>query len=453
MLKIALIGRPNVGKSTLFNRLIGRRKAIVHNSPGVTRDWQEYPCDISGHACHVIDTAGLDYETKDDIARGMTRQSEQAIEHADVLLFIIDVKDGVTPRDKAISRHIRKFGKTVMVLINKCEGKYDEDVFSQACALGFDIVLPISAVHGDGLYDLYAALEPYLSDAKDDSGKSAAAEKPVKITIVGKPNAGKSTFINKILGNERLLTGPKPGITRDTISIPFRWKNRDLILFDTAGLRKKSKIDEAVESMAASETIEAINMAEIVVVMLDVSQGITNQDLTIAHFAEKEGRAVVVAINKWDLIKDKKGTEKVVKQVIAKSLPQMKDVATIFMAGEKGEGLGELMRACLDTHKLWNTRVPTPALNKWLNEAVSANPPQMVQGRRLKLRYGVQIKTRPIEVALFVNNYEFTDTYKKYLINKMRDKFKLPGVPIRISLRKSSNPYANKKKTAASGKK
>ena len=452
--KIAIVGRPNVGKSTLFNRLVGKKIAIVHNSPGVTRDWKESPADLFGYRFTAIDTAGLESKKGNTLSQRMSEQSLRAVDLASMIFFVLDSRAGMTAEDRSIAKQLRKYDKPILVLVNKCEGKTDFSSIMDSFDLGFDAVIPISAEHGDGMGEIADYLKDYIKNDRDDDGAeewekstdhgkpAAAVIKPMKIAIVGKPNAGKSTLVNQLIGEERLLTGPEAGITRDAITVPWSWKGHAMELVDTAGLRKKSRVTEKLETMATSETIHTLNMAEVVVVVLDITQGITHQDLTIAELAEREGRAVVIVVNKWDLIRDKGETRNSVYAIVKKCLPQIKDVPTVFISALHGNDLDKILKAIVDIHKLWNRRIPTAKFNAWLRRAVDAYAPPMVKGRRLKLRYGTQIKTRPPTFAMFVNNkYDMPDSYQRYLVNQLREEFDMAGVPIRFFLRQGENPY------------
>lgn len=442
--RIAIAGRPNVGKSTLFNRLVGRKLAIVHNTPGVTRDWQEAAGELFGVKFMVMDTAGLDDHAKSvDLAGRMTAHSWQAITLADVVLFMVDGTTGILPDDQKIAQALRKAGKPVLLLINKCDRK-DSDPDGEFHRFGFAATIPISAAHGLGMDALAEYLRDYAPEAAADASDSKA-ERPVKIVVVGKPNAGKSTLINRLLDQERLLTGPEAGITRDAITIPFTHRGQTYELVDTAGLRKKAKIQETLEQMATGDTLHALNFADVVLVVLDVSQGVTHQDLTIAALAANEGRAVVLVINKWDLTVTKAETKKSIETIAEKSIPQLKGLPIVYISALKNSGLDAIFKVVYRINKLWNTRIPTGKLNAWLRKAVDANPPPMVNRRRLKLRYATQIKTRPPTIAMFVNDsYNMPQTYEKYLVNRLRDAFGMHGVPIRLYLRQGENPYSEK---------
>ncbi len=456
--KIAIVGRPNVGKSTLFNRLVGRKLAIVHNTPGVTRDWQEAPAHLFGHHFTAIDTAGLDDGKGDELARRMSVQSQRAIDLADLIWFVVDGKVSLQNEDRTIAKELRKSGKPIFLVINKCENKTGQD-WAEFHRLGFDPMIPVSAEHGLGMDELAAYLEDYCPAQKpttekdewdedteaEETEEKPAGNRPVKLAIVGKPNAGKSTLINQMVGEERLLTGPEAGITRDAISVPFEWRGKKMELVDTAGLRKKAKVVEKLEQMATADTINAINMAEVVLLVLDVSQGITRQDLTIADLAANEGRAVVVVINKWDLVRDKGETINSVKAIVAKSLPQIADVPIIYISALESKNLDKVFKAVFEVHGVWNKRISTGKFNSWLKKMVESYPPPMVKNKRLKLRYGTQIKSRPPTFVLFCNGvYDMPDSYIRYLTNKMREEFDMPGTPIRIYLRQGENPYDQK---------
>ncbi len=466
--KIAIVGRPNVGKSTLFNRLVGKKLAIVHDTPGVTRDWQEAPANLHGMKFNAIDTAGLDDGKGDKLSQRMSQKSLSALDQADLIFFVVDGKSDLQTEDRNIANNLRKRDKPVFLLINKCENKTDEDL-TEFYRLGFDPTIPIAAAHGMGMDQVSAYLQDYIApaiavkkeqefvDAKPQSKrrmkKESEPEMPeipekdpndaiLKIAIVGKPNAGKSTLVNQLLGHERLLTGPEAGITRDAIAVPFEWHGRKIQLVDTAGLRKKARVVETLEQMATADTIDALNMAEVVVLVLDVSQGITRQDLTIADLASNEGRAVVVVINKWDLVTEKSETKTSVEDIIAKSLPQISDVPILYVSALEGKNLNKVVQAVFEVHEYWNKRISTGKLNSWLKRTVESYAPPMVKGKRLKLRYATQIKTRPPTFVLFVNStYDMPDSYLRYLTNRMRTEFEMPGIPIRIYMRKGENPY------------
>jgi GTP-binding protein len=443
--RIAIAGRPNVGKSTLFNRLVGRKLAIVHNTPGVTRDWQEARGELFGLNFNIIDTAGLDdHAPRGDLGQRMTAHSWQAITMADLVLFVVDGTTGVVAEDLKIAQALRKSGKPILLLINKCDRK-DSEPSAEFYRFGFAATIPISAAHGEGMDALAEYMREYIPGADSEENTPAPGERPIKIVVVGKPNAGKSTLINRILGQERLLTGPEAGITRDAIAIPFSSRGRDYELVDTAGLRKKAKVQETLEQMATGDTIQALNFADVVLVMLDVSQGVTHQDLTIAALAANEGRAVVLVINKWDLTVTKQETKKSIVQIVEKSMPQMKGLPVIYISAKENSGMDSVFKAINSVYTAWNKRISTGKLNNWLRKTVESYPPPMVNRRRLKLRYATQIKTRPPTIVMFVNDsYNMPQTYEKYLVNRMRDEFGLAGVPIRLYLRQGENPYDEK---------
>jgi GTPase len=443
LLRVAIAGRPNVGKSTLFNRLVGRKLAIVHDTPGVTRDWQESPAELFGQKFTIIDTAGLDEgQGKTDLTSRMSQQSFKAISQAELILLMVDGTAGLLAEDRRIAQNLRKSGKPIMLLVNKCDKK-SADSYEEFYRLGFAVTLPISAAQGQGLDGLAAHLADFIP-ASDDA-MDEAMDKPLKIAVVGKPNAGKSTLINKILGQERLLTGPEAGITRDAIATMFRWQNKTYELVDTAGLRKKSRVVENLEQMATSDTIQALNFAEVVLLVLDVSQGITHQDLTIAQLASEEGRAVILLINKWDLVKTKKETKASVEAICKKSIPQLSGLPILYISALHNSNIEPIFKAIDKIYLAWNSRISTGKLNSYLRKVVEAYPPPIVKNRRLKLRYATQIKARPPRFVLFVNdNYNLPASYERYLVNKLRQEFHLDGVPIRIFLRQGENPYAEK---------
>lgn len=447
---IAIVGRPNVGKSTLFNRLVGKRQALVDDTPGVTRDWKEFEGSLGPLRFRLRDTAGLEEAAPESLAGRMTAQTETALGEADLALLLIDARAGVTPSDAHFARWLRRTGRKVVLVANKCEGNQGLAGRTEAFSLGLDAPVAISAAHGEGLEELYDAMVAALGDKafKDEAPEGETIEPPdraLQLAIVGRPNAGKSTLINRLIGAERLLTGPEPGITRDSIAVDWRWRGRPIRLHDTAGMRRRAKITAKLEKLSVSDALNAIRFAEVVVVLLDAQAALERQDLTIAERATEEGRALVVALNKWDLVDAPQKLLARYRDRLAVTLPQVKGVEMVTMSALTGKGMDKLMPAVVKAHERWNRRVPTAALNRWLAGAVERHPPPLVQGKRLKLRYMTQAKARPPTFALFVSKpLELPDAYRRYLENDMRERFDLGGVPIRLHLRKGENPYAGR---------
>ena len=460
---IAIIGRPNVGKSTLFNRLVGQRLALVDDLPGVTRDRREGKARLGDIEFRVIDTAGLEDVRDQSLAGRMREQTERAIDDADVVLMVIDARVGVTPMDRHFAELLRRRAVPVILIANKSEGKAGLAGAYESFELGLGDPMAISAEHGEGLSDLFDALLPYADKVEepdffaeenapkpgdvdyDEDGTTDDPEKPIQLAIVGRPNVGKSTLINKLLGEERLLTGPEAGITRDSIAIEWAWRGRPIKLIDTAGLRRKSVIEHKLEKLSVADTLRAIRFAELVIMVVDATQMLEKQDLTIARMIEDEGRSIVLAINKWDLIENKPAALEKLRDRLQISLSQLQGILCIPVSGATGAGLDKLMKAGMDAHATWNRRIGTPKLNRWLAEVQERHPPPLVDGRRLRLRYMTQANTRPPTFALFSSKPgDLPDAYRRYLINLMRETFDLPGTPIRVMLRKGSNPYADK---------
>jgi len=441
---VAIVGRPNVGKSTLFNRLVGRRLALVDETPGVTRDRRTGDAHLGDLRFTVIDTAGFEEARGDSLPARMRAQTERAVAEADLALLLIDARAGVIPLDAEFANLLRKSATPVVLVANKCEGRLGAAGVVDAFALGLGEPVAISAEHGEGLADLYDAIAPYAAAAGAEEAPAADEETGVlQLAIVGRPNVGKSTLINRLLGEERLLTGPEPGITRDAIAVAWRYRGRDIRLVDTAGLRRSARVAEKLEKLSVEDTLRAVRFAQVVVLVLDANDMLERQDLTIARLVIDEGRALVIAANKWDLVMDKTAALARLRDRIETSLPQLRGLRPVTISALAGKNLDRLLDAVLAAYELWNRRVPTAALNRWLGDAVEAHPPPLVAGRRLKLRYGAQIKTRPPTFALFVSRPEkLPDSYSRYLVNSLRDSFDLPGVPIRLQLRKGKNPYA-----------
>ncbi len=443
--RVVITGRPNVGKSTLFNRLIGARLALVADTPGVTRDRKEAEAMLAGTKVLVVDTAGLEEAAPDTIPGRMTASTGAAVDDAALVLFCFDARTGLLPEDKYFCAWLRRTGKPVLVVVNKAEGKAGANAALEAYELGFGEPIAVSAEHNEGIYGLMQEIAerlPRTEEPDEVEGETL----PLHFAIVGRPNAGKSTLMNHLLGAERVITGPEPGLTRDSIAEDFTGPDGKLYrLVDTAGLRKRAKVDEGLERMSTSSAIEALKRAEMVVLAIDAVQGIHEQDLHIARLIEREGRGCVVALTKWDAVTDRGGAKQQVIDRISISLSQMKGISIIPISAETGEGVAKLFPALRKAYEIWNTRIPTGALNRWFESALERFPPPLVEGRRLKLRYITQVKARPPTFALFGTRAEQTpDTYHRYLVNNLRDAFDMPGVPIRLMLRGTENPYADK---------
>ena len=450
---VAIVGRPNVGKSTLFNRLVGRRLALVDDQPGVTRDRREGDAQLGDLAFKVIDTAGLDDAERDSLSARMQTHTAAAIAQADAILFLIDARAGATASDRVFADMVRKAGKHAILVANKSEGSAGEAGALEAYALGLGDPVAISAEHGEGLAELYealrAALPEPIAEKKDEQepGPAAPATTPVRLAIVGRPNTGKSTLINRLLGEERLLTGPEAGITRDAIAVELDWRGRQFRVHDTAGLRRRSRVSEKLEKLSVADALNAIRFAEVVIVLIDAQAPFEEQDIRITDLVEREGRAIVIAVNKWDLVTAEPGAIGRLRATVDRLLPQIKGVGIAVLSAKTGQGLDRLMQAVVEAHAVWNRRVPTAALNRFLAAATSANPPPALRGRRLRLDYMTQPKSRPPTFVLFGSRTStLPDTYRRYLINGLRERFDLPGTPIRLTLRTKSNPYATRKR-------
>jgi len=447
---VAIIGRPNVGKSTLFNRLAGRRLALVDDLPGVTRDRREARAKLGDLSFTAIDTAGLEEAPSESLSGRMRAQTETAIASADAVMFLIDARAGLTPSDRAFADVVRKSGKPAILIANKSEGRAGEAGAYEAYALGFGEPVALSAEHGEGLSDLYDALRAALPDETAEPESEAAepeAARPIRVAVVGRPNAGKSTLVNRLIGEERLLTGPEAGITRDAIAVDLEWKGRQFKVFDTAGLRRRSRIDEKLEKLSVADALEAIRFAEVVVVLMDAGAAFEEQDLRIVDLVEREGRALVIGMNKWDLKPRAAGAVAKLREETDHWLPQVKGVPVIPVSGLTGEGLERMMQSVVGAHAVWNKRVATNPLNRWLEQAIAAHPPPAVSGRRLKLNYITQPKARPPSFVLFCTRADAVpDAYVRYLVNDLRQTFDLPGAPIRLTLREKKNPYAGRKR-------
>jgi GTP-binding protein len=439
---VAILGRPNVGKSTLFNRLVGRRAALVDDAPGVTRDRREGDGRIADLEFRVIDTAGLEEAAPTTLTGRMQAQTERSLELANVVLLVIDAREGITTDDRHFSDWLRKSGKPVVLVANKAERRAELGAVGEAYALGLGDPVPLSAAHGEGFAELYDRLRdfaPLPEEAPDD----AMGERPLQLAIVGRPNVGKSTLVNRLVGEDRLLTGPEPGITRDSISLEWQWQGRPIRLVDTAGLRRRSRIEDPLERLSVADTLRTIRFAGTVVLMLDALEPFGRQDLTIANLVAEEGRALVIAANKWDAVADKPAALRQLRDRVTASLAQLHGVALVPISGLAGTGVDALMKAIVAADAVWNKRLPTPVLNRWLAAIQEHHPPPLVGARRLRLRYITQANTRPPTFALFASKpAELPDSYRRYLVNALRQDFDLPGTPIRLMLRKGNNPYA-----------
>ena len=454
-LTVAIVGRPNVGKSTLFNRLAGRRVALVDDTPGVTRDRREGTARLGDLTFTIIDTAGLEESRPESLSGRMRAQTETAIAGADAVFFLIDARAGILPDDRVFADMLRRAGKPTILVANKTEGRKGSAGAYEAFDLGLGEPVAISAEHGDGLANLYEALCAAMpaqtaapDDDEDEAGEEpAAAGKPIRIAVVGRPNAGKSTLINRLLGEERLLVGPEAGLTRDSITVPLTWRGQNFLVHDTAGLRRRSRVEGKLEKLSVADALEAIRFAEVVILLIDATVAFEEQDLRIADLVEREGRALVLGINKWDLQEAAPGAIARLHEQADRLLTQVKGVPVVAVSGLTGAGLDHLMKAVGDIHALWNKRVSTHALNRWLEQTLAAHPPPAVSGRRLKLNYITQPKTRPPSFVLFCTRADaLPDSYQRYLVNSLRESFALPGVPIRLTLREKANPYAGKGK-------
>ena len=443
-LKLAIVGRPNVGKSTLFNRLCGKRMAIVHDLPGVTRDRKEAFGQLGDIPLKLIDTAGLEEKSSDPLMAGMKAQVMIALQEADVLLFMIDGRQGVTSLDEVFANLLRRAEKPILLVANKCEGRDRNYGIAEAWSLGVGEPLPLSAEHGLGLDSLYEALISFYKGPLGEEEEEAEETTPIQLAIVGRPNVGKSTLLNQLIGYERVLTGPEAGVTRDTIATDWEYQGQALRLIDTAGLRKRAKVTEKLEWLATSESRTAIQYAQVVVVVIDATQPLEKQDLHIASQVIEEGRCLVLALNKWDLIPNKQELLNHLHERLTTALPQVKGVPLVPLSALTGKNKEKLLDAILAIYKTWNQRISTSKLNRWLEGLVSHHPPPLVAGRRIKIKYLTQIKTRPPTFVLFCSkSTELPDSYERYVINGIREAFSLQGVPIRLFLRSGKNPYAS----------
>ena len=473
---LAIVGRPNVGKSTLFNRLVGKRLALVDDQPGVTRDLREGEARLGELRFTVIDTAGLEEATDESLQGRMRKLTERAVEMADACLFMIDARAGVLPADEIFADILRRKSAKVILAANKAEGRAGEGGLVESWSLGLGDPVAVSAEHGEGMFDLLEVLRP-LVEAKgaeaaiiaeaapeidvdvseDDEGDTSirmpTPDRPMQIAVVGRPNAGKSTLINKLLGEDRLLTGPEAGITRDAISLPFDWEGLPVRIFDTAGMRKKAKVQEKLERLSVADGLRAVKFAEVVIVLLDAAIPFEQQDLRIADLAEREGRAVVIAVNKWDVEEHKQEKLKELKDSFERLLPQLRGAPLVTVSATTGRGLDRLREAVIRAYTVWNRRITTAQLNRWLVSMLEAHPPPAPGGRRIRLRYATQVKTRPPGFVVMCSYPEkLPDSYKRYLVNGLRDAFDMPGTPIRLHFRGQGdkNPYKDKKKSTPS---
>jgi len=453
---VAIIGRPNVGKSTLFNRLTGKRQAIVDDTPGVTRDRREGDARIGDLDFRLIDTAGLEDAEADALEGRMRQQTERAVAEADAALFMIDGRAGLTPVDEHFAQWLRGCDTRVVVLANKCEGGAGEAGRLEAYGLGLGDPLPVSAEHGEGLGELYDALvelaeaagaDNYGDDTVAEADTKTEAARPLQLAIVGRPNVGKSTMVNVLLGEDRMLTGPEAGITRDAITVPWTWEGQEIHLVDTAGMRRKARVDRKLEKLSVADSLKAVQYAEVVVLVLDSNAVLEKQDLTIARRVIDEGRALIIAVNKWDAAEDRKASLQRLSDKLQTSLPQVRGIPVLTCSAKTGRGMDRLMPAVLQTYEVWNARVPTAELNRWFEMMMEAHPPPVVAGRRLRLRYITQVKTRPPTFSIFATRAgKIPESYLRYLANGLRDDFGLEGVPLRLNTRQRENPYDKKRK-------
>jgi GTP-binding protein len=453
---VAIIGRPNVGKSTLFNRLVGKKIALVDDQPGVTRDRREGDARLFDLKFRIVDTAGYEDEDAATLPGRMRQQTEAALADAAVSLFVIDGRAGITPLDEEIARWLRSSGTPTILVINKAEGKQADDTLIEAFALGFGEGVAISAEHGQGMADLFEALMPHVDGFEEEAYDVEAPDAPLQLAIVGRPNAGKSTLVNRLLGENRLVTGPEAGITRDSIAIDWVWHDpnpsapdlaeRRIRLIDTAGMRKRARVREKLEKLSVADARRAIDFAEVVVLLLDATKGLEHQDLKIADHVIEEGRALIIAINKWDVAENASSLFNGIKAALEEGLSQLKGVPLLAVSAATGKGLDQMLGAAFEARESWNSRVPTGQLNRWLEEAVAANPPPAPGGKRIKLRYVTQARNRPPTFIIFGNRVDqLPDSYRRYLLNGIRRDLGFGAVPVRMNFRSSRNPFASEK--------
>jgi GTP-binding protein len=436
---VAILGRPNVGKSTLFNRLVGRRLALVDDTPGVTRDRREGEGRIADLSFRVFDTAGLEEAAPASLAGRMQGQTERALADADVGLLVIDAREGVTEADRHFADWLRRADKPVVLVANKAEGRAALPAIGEAYRLGLGDPVPVSAEHGEGLAELYERLAPF---SRPDPGIAGERDKPLQLAIVGRPNVGKSTLANRLIGEERLLTGPEAGITRDAIAVDWAWRGRPVRLVDTAGMRRRPRVEGKLEQLSVGDALRAIRFSEVVLLVMDALQPLERQDLTIARLVADEGRALVLAADKWDAVDAPAPLLKHLRERLSTALPQLHGVSLVPVSGLRGDGVDTMMAAIFAAYGVWNRRIGTAELNRWLAAVQERHPPPLVDGRRLRLRYMTQVNTRPPTFALFASRPgELPNGYRRYLVNALRRDFDLPGSPIRVMLRKGANPY------------
>jgi GTP-binding protein len=446
---VAILGRPNVGKSTLFNRLCGLRVALVDPTPGVTRDRRTGLAKLGDLTFDVIDTAGLDDAEAGTVEASMQQQTERALAAADLVLLMIDARIGLTPMDRYFSDWLRKAPVPIILVANKCEGQAATAGLYESYELGLGEPVAISAEHGEGMADLHVALAPYLDAAVAEESPGDAGEDtddddtgPLQLAIVGRPNVGKSTLLNRLIGDERVITGPEPGVTRDAISVGWNWRGKPIKLIDTAGLRRRARIQEKIEKLSAADSLRSIRFAQVVVLVLDATTMAERQDLSIADHVIREGRALVIAANKWDQVDDRQAAMEELRDRLRRSLPQVRGIPVVTLSALTGEGIDRLMPAVSKAFEIWNIRLPTGPLNRWLEEVLERHPPPLSRGRRLRLRYVTQVKTRPPTFVIFSTRpHDLPDSYSKYLVNSLRETFGLDGVPVRLNLRRGKNPY------------
>ncbi|WP_315760885.1 ribosome biogenesis GTPase Der [Sphingomonas sp. Y38-1Y] len=441
---VAIIGRPNVGKSTLFNRLVGKKLALVDDQPGVTRDRREGDATLLGCDFRVIDTAGFEDEDAASLPGRMRQQTEAALREADVALFLVDARQGLTPLDEEVARWLRAADVPVILAANKAEGRLAESSIYEAMALGFDDPIALSAEHGEGIADLFDSLRPYIDrpDLEAEIEDADSPDAPLKLAIVGRPNAGKSTLINKLLGEDRLITGPEAGITRDSIAVDWEWQGRRVRLIDTAGMRKRAKVQEKLEKLSVADALRAIDFAEVVVILLDATKGLEGQDLKIADKVISEGRAIMIVLNKWDVAENASYLFNGVKAALDDGLAQVKGVPLLTTSGATGKGLDTMLKVAFETREAWSRRVSTGALNRWFERAIEANPPPAPGGKRIKPRYITQNNTRPPSFVLFGTRVDqLPESYRRYLVNGLRREFDFGAVPVRLHLRAPKNPF------------
>ena len=444
---VAIVGRPNVGKSTLFNRLVGKRLALVDDRPGVTRDRREGEANLLGLEFRVIDTAGFEDEDPHSLPGRMRAQTEAAVRDADAALFMVDAREGLTPLDEEIGRWLRAESTPVIVVANKAEGRAAESGIFEAFRLGLGEPVALSAEHGEGLADLFEALRPHVEHEHfEDEGEEGERHEPLKLAVVGRPNAGKSTLVNRMIGEERMITGPEAGITRDSISLDWQWDGRPVRLVDTAGLRKRAKVEDKLERLSAADTKRAIDFSEVVVLLLDATRGLEAQDLRIAAQVIEEGRGLIIAVNKWDVAEKASALFNGIKAALDEGLAQLRDVPLLTVSARTGKGIDTILKVAFELREAWGRRVPTGELNRWFEAAIEANPPPAPKGKRIKLRYITQVKSRPPSFVIFGNRTdELPESYRRYLLNALRRDLKLGAVPLRLELRGRGNPFDRQK--------